>query len=433
MNCFAFESAGISNLRENKMRLKSLIHWRFAVLSLCTVMTTATLLFSPQVQAAAHSADTPTVNNGKTPRQNPETVQLQEIWRAGDEDSEVIFGHIFRADIDADGNIYLLDTQQSNVPVFSPAGEYLRTLSREGEGPGETTEPVDLTMMPDGTLGILQRFPGKVEKVTFDDVPAGSVVLSDPKEGGFSALFTGRYRNGNLVLVAQQMSNTEKGQKRVWFVSRFDASGNELARCFESSYILDNANPVLTETGVLNPILFGSTVGPDGRVYVASDHNNYSINVYSPDGKLDHVVTREFSARTKTKLERDRLQSVFDVWGRGQLETKIEDNALTVGDIYIDDNNSMWVRHSRSGRFEEGATGFAFDVFDSEGSFQRQVTFLCEANPVDDQIFRVSDDILILVKGSIPAIHASMAGGQGEFEEESDEQEMEVVCFRIPR
>ncbi len=325
-----------------------------------------------------------------------------------------------------------MDTQQSNVLVFSSSGEYLRTLSREGEGPGETTEPVDLTMMPDGTLGILQRFPGKAVKVSFNDVPAGSFELGDTKDGGFSALYTGRHRNGNLILVAQKTTIIETGQKQTWYVSRFDSEGHELSRCYENSFIMENSNPLLAENAILNSVLFGSTVGPDGKVYVATDHNNYSIHVYSSDGKLEHTVERDFEARTRTRLEKDRMQSVFDVWARGQLKTVVENNARTIDDIYIDNKNSMWVRYSRSGCFEEGAAGYCFDVFDSKGIYQRQVTLACDANPENDQIYRVSDDIVVLVKESIPAMYASMADGNQKLEEEDLMKEMEVICYRIP-
>ncbi len=385
-----------------------------------------------QSLAQTNANDSLVISNSSGPEMAPETIELDERWRVGGEESEMIFGHIFRADTDADGNIYLLDTQQSNVPVFSKSGEYLRTLSREGEGPGETTEPVDLTMMPDGTLAILQRFPGKAVKVSLDDVPAGSFELGDSKDGGFSALYTGRHRNGNLILVAQKSTNTETGQKQKTYVSRFDSNGKELARCFETVHTMENANPVLSEVAILNPAVFGSTVGPDGRIYVSNDFDRFSINVYSPDGQLEYVVERDFKARQKTRLERDRLQSVFDVWARGQLKTKIENNAMTINDIYIDDDNNMWVKHSRSGCYEEGATGFCYDVFDSIGVYKRQVTLACETNPDDDQIFRVSDNVVIVVKGSIPALYASMADGNQKLDEEDLMQEMEVVYYRIP-
>ena len=55
-----------------------------------------------------------------------------------------------------EGDIYLLDQQLTEVKVFSRAGDYLRTIGREGEGPGEFRRPGDMFLLPDGNVGVLQ-------------------------------------------------------------------------------------------------------------------------------------------------------------------------------------------------------------------------------------------------------------------------------------
>ena len=51
------------------------------------------------------------VQNGAAPANGLKIVQLEEMWRAGGEDGEVIFGHIFRAEADAD----LKETQDMDM------------------------------------------------------------------------------------------------------------------------------------------------------------------------------------------------------------------------------------------------------------------------------------------------------------------------------
>ncbi|MDE2794115.1 MAG: 6-bladed beta-propeller [Gemmatimonadota bacterium] len=53
------------------------------------------------------------------------------------EDLNFIFGDIRGIQAAGDGTIYVLDNQALEVRVFSPEGEYLRTIMRRGEGPGE--------------------------------------------------------------------------------------------------------------------------------------------------------------------------------------------------------------------------------------------------------------------------------------------------------
>jgi len=391
---------------------------------------------SPVLAAsAAYPAGTPVIKNESKLLPPPEVVELEEMWRAGGEDSEVLFGHIFRALADSEDNVYLLDTQLSEVQVFSPSGDHLKTLSREGEGPGESREPADLTMMPDQTLGILQRFPGKVVKVTLDGIPAGDVALGDAASGGFNALYTGRCSGSNLLLVAQYVTRDDNGQTRIWYVSRFDAEGNELARCWERATAVDFANPVIREADILDPVIFACEAASDGRVYLAPDRYNYAVHVYDPDGSLHHVIEREFQVRHRNEMEIGRVQSVFDVWTSGRPvapETEVETIATTISALYVDDQNSLWVENSRSAQAGPAGAMFTYDIFSEDGKFDRQVTFSCEGNHEDDQLFRVSDDMVVLIKGSIPAIYASMAGGAQDIDEDMEAEMMEVICFRIP-
>jgi hypothetical protein len=386
--------------------------------------------------AVSHaSAETPVAKNSAIPADGVQVLQLQEMWRAGGEDSDVIFGHIFRAEADQDGNVYLLDTQLSEVPVFAPNGEQLETLSREGDGPGESREPADLTMMPDGTLGILQRFPGKIVKITLDGTPAGELMMGDRVSGGFNSVLTGRCRGSNLMLVAQVATRDESVQTRTWYVSRFDADGNELARCWERSIVVDFAHPVIRESDIIDPVVFACAAGADGRVYLAPDRHHYQVQIYAPDGSLHHVIERDFEARERNALETGRIQSVFDAWtsqGPVAPETEVETVAATITALYVDDQNALWVENSRSGVLDASGATWTYDVFDADGRFQRQVALQCDANPEDDQLFRVRDDMVVLIKGSIPALYASMAGGAQDLEEGMESESMEVICYRIP-
>ncbi|MBP2681470.1 MAG: 6-bladed beta-propeller, partial [Candidatus Krumholzibacteriota bacterium] len=76
----------------------------------------------------------------------------KELWRTGgDSDEEdVLFGVVAQITSDDSGNVYALDAQLNQVVIFSPEGKYLRSIGREGEGPGEFQRPSDLFLSPDG-------------------------------------------------------------------------------------------------------------------------------------------------------------------------------------------------------------------------------------------------------------------------------------------
>jgi hypothetical protein len=87
-----------------------------------------------------------------------------ELWRVGgdSESEEDLFGVISDIDIDATGEVYLLDSQLSEVKVYSKDGEYLRSLGREGEGPGEFRRPAAMFFTDDGKVAVVQMMPGKI-------------------------------------------------------------------------------------------------------------------------------------------------------------------------------------------------------------------------------------------------------------------------------
>lgn len=61
-----------------------------------------------------------------------------------------------------DGNLYVLDTGDGTIKVYTPAGNYLRSLGGEGEGPGEfqRTDGATFGFTPDGLLLFTEFFGG---------------------------------------------------------------------------------------------------------------------------------------------------------------------------------------------------------------------------------------------------------------------------------
>ncbi len=59
------------------------------------------------------------------------------------------FGSIESLGFDAQGNLYLLDGQTGKITHVSPEGEFVRTISQQGQGPGELAQPMGMTVTPD--------------------------------------------------------------------------------------------------------------------------------------------------------------------------------------------------------------------------------------------------------------------------------------------
>jgi len=373
------------------------------------------------------------ITNGDTSAKGLETIGFEEVWRVGGEDGDDFFGLVTQVMVGDDGSIYLLDTRLSEVPVYSPEGERLTTLSREGEGPGETRMPTNLVKMADGNLGLVQRFPGKITLIDMEGNPKGQV---EPKleDGGFLALFD-CFPNGkeHLTIIGSSFKqNGSTGRTDINFVSNFNSAGGELVRFTEVVNEMDFSNFHFNEDEQ-NEITFRkATVGPDGRVYVSQVRNNYQIHVYLPDGSLDRVIERKYEHRKRSDEE---YQDVYDL-AEAQLSrlpgakfdiSKIEPD---IDSVRFGSDGNLWVTTSHSGFEEPEGILITYDIFDPDGHFIKQVAVRCEGDGEEDSLFFAPDGTAVLVTGFAAALESLQSAGAGGGDEDEEAEPMEVVYLR---
>ncbi|WP_420462478.1 6-bladed beta-propeller [Candidatus Palauibacter sp.] len=70
------------------------------------------------------------------------------------DDPNLTFGDIRGVEAASDGTIYVLDYLAAEVRAYSPDGEYVRTVARRGEGPGEILEANGIRLSGDTLLWI---------------------------------------------------------------------------------------------------------------------------------------------------------------------------------------------------------------------------------------------------------------------------------------
>jgi hypothetical protein len=377
------------------------------------------------------------VKNTSVPPEGVETIELEELWRAGGNDEDVLFGLITQVISDAEGNVYLLDTQLSEVPVFSPDGEVLRTLSRQGEGPGETNRPVDMLFMLDGTIGLVQSFPGKIVKVTKSGEPAGTFTVGgdDPTQGGFALFLDAKQAAGNLVIGGMRIAvnQAEGSQTRTNFLASFSDDGKETVRYLELDQKMDFANLKIDEKNQYFVHFRHWALGPDGRVYTAPHRNQYAIVVFRPDGTKDRVIEREFESWKRTDEDMARVNSIAEAQQRQspiEFDVELCETEPDISSLRIASDGSLWVLSSRSTREQPEGIMATYDVFDADGHFMKQVSVRCDGDGREDGLIFVGDDRILHVTGFLDAVVALQGGSAVETEGEEPEP-MEAICYRI--
>lgn len=85
------------------------------------------------------------IKNPGEPLYGEITLELEEDLSIGkEEDENYMFYRTWRMAEDKQGNIYVLDAGNTRIQVFDREGQYLRTIGRKGQGPGEFQSPQDV-------------------------------------------------------------------------------------------------------------------------------------------------------------------------------------------------------------------------------------------------------------------------------------------------
>ncbi len=389
----------------------------------------------PALGQGVQKGDVKQIMNPAKSKAKAETVELKELWRVGGEDDEVLFGVITDIIADKDGNFYLLDAQLNEIQVYAPDGEYLRTIGREGEGPGEFRGAFNMMLLPSGNIGVLQAFPSKIVGLTTEGEPADAFTLPETEAAaGFKMLFGAQNAGKDLAIIYGFTQPSEAGLSQTSVLSLFDAEAGNERRLHSQTSTMNGANPVVVETE-WDAFRNRWAAGPDGRVYSATEFGQYSIHVWNPDGKIGHVIRREYPPHARTDAHKERTIEIYKGFFRQMpipnMKYEIQDTWNPVQRLAARDDGTLWVLPS-TGTFDqpEGVLGH-YDVFDENGRYARRVTLKGQGDPTVDGQFFVKDRLFV-VTDWLNALMALQGGAAAGGEEEDEEAEpMEIISYLL--
>ncbi len=78
---------------------------------------------------------------------------------------------------DGQGNLWVTDTGHKRIQVYSPRGEFVRTIGSEGNGPGQFNEPVGISIASDGTVFVADMYNQRVVMLDSAGTFVGSFVV----------------------------------------------------------------------------------------------------------------------------------------------------------------------------------------------------------------------------------------------------------------
>jgi len=362
------------------------------------------------------------------------TIKLPELWRLGgdSEDEEEFFGVISDIDIDGTGQVYLLDSQLNEAKIYTKDGEFVRSIGREGEGPGEFRMPSAMFFTKDDKVAVMQMMPGKIVQLAKTGEPSGEYPIPQAPDGGFQMIQGGDARGGNVVLyMARQKFDQAAGKwSRSSFLASVDATGKQTATYASKENVISMASAEMNDAS-WDTFERRWDVGPDGKVYACNSYDNYEVTVYDKSGKVEKTITREYKHVPRSAEEKDFMNRMFSHWAKmiPNCTVTINDMNKDIENIYLRDDGSLWVLSSTGARNLAKGTLGTFDVFNPEGQFVKQVTLQGQGNPLED-LYVFEKDRLYVVTSFLQAA-MSAQGVQGLYDEAEEPEPMAVICYKL--
>lgn len=110
----------------------------------------------------------------------PESLEERFTLGTLDTKREELFSRIEDIVIDSNGRMFILDLRRHGVGVFGPEGNYITTLGRKGQGPGEFDTPSSLALYRDSLLFASNGTRIEIFDITGDPGYATTMNLESP-------------------------------------------------------------------------------------------------------------------------------------------------------------------------------------------------------------------------------------------------------------
>jgi len=366
------------------------------------------------------------------PSQGTFPLALEELWRVGGDDDDVIFGRIVDVKRHPSGNIYVLDNQLCQVTVISPEGEYLQDISREGDGPGELRQPIALTFLSEDVLGVGVGFPGKLVSLGLDGTPMDSIFpIGEPSEGNIGIMMSSQFGSGILVSSGGRIVfENENNSYTERFLSVGEGDFKEFNRILETKTPVDPTGRHFVETENYY-IDMRWALGADGKIYAPMKRDAYEVSVFDKTGKLLQVFGRKYKQRKRSNSEKDDVSPLINVAGRPEArEWDISDFDESITRVQFNsDDNTVWVLTPHGSNGQPDGTLETWDVFNTDGQYIRQITIPLGNEINDGTAYLIGGGKVIVVRGT----NSSFDGDEVSDEElaEIEMEPLEVICYQI--
>ena len=288
----------------------------------------------------------------------------EELRLGGDPEKEAsYFPKGAMLSVDAAGNLYVTDWGNRRVQMFDKGGAFVRTIGRQGQGPGEYMSAGYVHIEADGNIWV----EGGPQWVVFS------------KDGLFlKNVFVSKSMRQKMLgpggsFIGTTQPSAARGDPKHELV-KVESDGKTFRTIAEFRGELSQAKQAIAYHSYSNSIAF-APVGPDAFVYGFTDE--YKLYVADFEGRTMLVMTKDEKPQSISGSEKDetRKNGVWAVTGSNNPEEGIffPDHRPYFGRLMADDAGRIYVFRSKS--ILEKDAPIRVEVFSREGIYLYRMTW----------------------------------------------------------
>ena len=284
------------------------------------------------------------VKNPKEPIYGEEVFSLEEDLSIGETEGreEYMFSEVGSITVDDEERIFISDWKEIHIKVFSKKGDYLKTIGRKGQGPGEFQRISGIQITHHKVLMV---FDMSIRRLSFFSLDGEFIRLKSV--GEIQALELKMNSKENFIADAAILD--PKNFLVVTALKIFDSNLNLIVTIYTSEP-KDIFTPFL-------PFMVWTLYKIDNIVF--GYNNTYEFQILEPEGKIIKKIMKEYVPVKITEEEKkERLKQLQ------QSEKKeVPEFYPAYLSFTVDDDNRIFVQTWERPKNKEG---YYYDVFNSE-------------------------------------------------------------------
>ncbi len=285
--------------------------------------------------------------------------------------------------LDGKGDLYVCDGRANNIKKFSAQGKYLKTIGKQGQGPGDFNNPIEMEISG-ARLYVRELYNQRISVLDSEGNFIRSVPF--PIEIGTIWWRIAAIPGGRFILERERANYDDPNAPQECFIELYSLDLEPVKIIYQRKV---RRNKYITEPQRTNvPIPFSPRVHwdvtPDGEIVIGFSEK-YEVEIYDPvKGKLS-AFSRPYKPVEVTAEAKDlffrNMTAVSGMMGgptttqRGAPDFIVKNTEFPkyyppYNDLKVDSEGNIWVRPYVANAAD--ASRF-FDVFDRDGEFINRV------------------------------------------------------------